>query len=290
MVAIQGSVRRAARNGDRVVPRVWAAGETHRGHVRETNQDVIVVEPDIGLFAVLDGMGGANAGDVAARLGGEQMAACVRRKLRSERHRPRTLLELALHTAAIEVFKAAEQRVEYHGMGTTVVACLILDPARVVVGHAGDSRAYLLRNGELAALTRDHTVAQRLVDAGALRSDEAERSPHRHMLTRNLGRAYSAGPDIVEQTLAPGDRLLLCSDGLYGGVPAHAIRRVLGASAAPAQIAHELVELALRGEASDNISAIVIGVDSDRPRAATPRPSSRTRVRRARAPAPRKRR
>jgi protein phosphatase len=285
MAAIQGSARRgregAARDGDRMPLRVWGGGETHRGHVRETNQDVILVEPDLGLYAVLDGMGGANAGDVAARLGGEEIAACIRKNSRVRRRSPRKLLELALHTAAVEVFRAAEERLECHGMGTTVVACLVVDPTRVVVGHAGDSRAYLLRGGELAVLTRDHTAAQRLVDAGALRLDEMERSPHRHLLTRNLGRAYGVHADILERTLEPGDRLLLCSDGLYGGASMRAIKRVLGTRAAPGQIAHKLVELALRGAAADNISAVVIAVDGDRARGAKPR-SSRARARRSR--------
>jgi len=238
-------------------------GETHRGHVREMNQDVILVEPDLELYAVLDGMGGANAGDIAARMAGKTIVAWIRQKRRLRRW-PHLLLERALNAAAVEVFTAAEERLEYRGMGTTVVACLVIEPTRVVVGHAGDSRAYLLRDGELAALTRDHTVAQRLVDERVLSSDEMARSPHRHLLTRNLGRAYGVRPDVLEQTLKPGDRLLLCSDGLYGGMSERAIQGVLEARDTAEQTAHRLVELALRGAASDNISAVVIAVDNSR--------------------------
>jgi PPM family protein phosphatase len=279
--------RGAARHGDRTTTRLSGGGETHRGHVRETNQDVILVEPDLGLYAVLDGMGGANAGDVAARLAGEAIVACIRQKPRIRRRWPHHVLERALHAAAVEVFTAAEKRLEYRGMGTTVVACLVIEPTRVVVGHAGDSRAYLWRDGELAALTRDHTVAQRLVDAGVLSSGEMESSPHRHLLTRNLGRAYGVCPDVLEQTLKPGDRLLLCSDGLYGGTSERAIRRALGARDAPEQVAHNLVELALRGAASDNISAVVIAVDGGRARAATHRRPARAQARRPRTSGPR---
>jgi len=225
------------------------------------DQDVILVEPDLGVYAVLDGMGGANAGDVAARLASETIVACIRQKRRLRRRWPHVLLERALHAAAVEVFTAAEERLEYRAMGTTVVACLVIELTRVVVGHAGDSRAYLLRDGELAALTRDHTVAQRLVDERVLSSDEMARSPHRHLLTRNLGRGYGVHPDVLEQSLKPGDRLLLCSDGLYGAIPDRAIQGVLGASNTAEQIAHQLVELALRGAASDNISAVVLAVD-----------------------------
>jgi protein phosphatase len=259
--------------------RLWAGGETHRGHIRDTNQDVILVEPDLGLYAVLDGMGGANAGDVAASMASQEIAASMRKMSRIRRRSPRKALELALNTAAVEVFMAAEQRLDYRGMGTTVVACLVIEPTHVVIGHAGDSRAYLLRDGKLGALTRDHTVAQRLVDAGALRADEMESCPQRHLLTRNLGREYGVGPDVLELKLKRGDRLLLCSDGLYGGAPLGAIRRVLGSGAAPTRVARRLIELVLRGEASDNISAIVLAVDDGPAPAAKPRRSSRNQVR-----------
>jgi protein phosphatase len=230
--------------------RLWGGGETHCGHVRESNQDVIIVEPDLGLYAVLDGMGGANAGDVAARMAAQEIVAFFRRKSRIRRRSPHQLLELALHTAAVQVFTAANERPDYRGMGTTVVACLVVDPTRAVIGHAGDSRAYLLRDGQLTALTRDHTGAP-------------------HMLTRNLGRAYGVVPDVLELALKPGDRLLLCSDGLYGGAPMAAIRRVLGSSAAPERVAHQLVARVLKGDAADNVSAVVIAVDRGRDRAAT---------------------
>ena len=267
---------------------LWGGGETHRGHVREDNQDVILVESDLGLYAVLDGMGGANAGDVAARTAGQAIAACIRKKSRIRRRSPRQLLELALHTANVEVFTSAQQRPDYRGMGTTVVACLVVDPTRVVIGHAGDSRAYLLRDEELVALTRDHTVAQYLVDAGALSLHEMERSPDKHRLTRNLGHAYGVRLDVLEQTLKPGDRLLLCSDGLYGGTSVDSIRRVLASRDAPEQAAHNLVELVLRGTASDNISAIVLAVEGGQVRAAKDRRPSPTETRQPRASGPRK--
>ena len=261
------------------VIKLWAGGETHRGHIRKTNQDVILVEPDLGLYAVLDGMGGAKAGDVAARMAGEEIAASIRKMSRMRRRSPGQAVELALHTAAVEVFMAAEKQLAYRGMGTTVVACLVVEPTHVVIGHAGDSRAYLLRDGKLRALTRDHTVAQRLVDAGALRVDEAESCPQKHFLTRNIGREYGVQPDVLELELKQGDRLLLCSDGLYGGASVGSIQRVLGSREAPTRVARRLVELALRGEAADNISAIVLAAENDRAPAARRRRSSRGQVR-----------
>jgi serine/threonine protein phosphatase PrpC len=265
--------------------RLLAGGETHRGHVRDSNQDVILVEPELGLYAVLDGMGGANAGDVAARLAAAKIVEGVRQP-RNRPCLPRQVLELALHSAAVEVFRAANERPEYQGMGTTVVACLVAAPTRVVIAHAGDSRAYMLRDGQLEAMTRDHTVAQRLIEAGTLRLDDRESSPHRHVLTRNLGRDHGVLADVVEHALKPGDRLLLCSDGLYGGVPEGAIRRALGSSDPPERIAHNLVTLALHGEALDNVSAVVIAAEGDRARPAAHRRSSRAQARRSRASGP----
>jgi protein phosphatase len=249
--------RRCAGND---TPRICGGGGTHVGHVRERNEDVILIEPELGLYAVLDGMGGHSAGDVAARLAADEIAAFVRQHARIRRRWPRELLDFALRTASVRIFRAGERRWEHRGMGTTVVACLVADPTRVVVGHVGDSRAYLLRDRNLAALTRDHTVAQELVDAGEYTPERAARSIGKNMLRRHLG-DLRVQPDVVEQTLRPGDRLLLCSDGLHGAVPERSIRRVLAQRGPPEQIAHRLVALALKGEASDNISAVVVAVD-----------------------------
>ncbi len=133
------SGRGAARNGDRMTTRLWGGGETHRGHVREDNQDVILVDSGLGLYAVLDGMGRANAGDVAARMAGAKITACIHKKSRIRQHSPRQLLEFALHTAAVEVFTAGQERLDYRGMGTTVVALL---------GRRSDSRCDRPRWGQ----------------------------------------------------------------------------------------------------------------------------------------------
>jgi PPM family protein phosphatase len=275
MAAIQRRRGSAVRNDTALVR---GAGETHRGHVRSENQDVLIVEPRLGLYAVLDGMGGTSAGDVAAHLAARSIAACIRQKTRTRQRSAEELLHLAIRTASLEVFTAGVRKREHLGMGTTVVACLVVDPTRVVIGHVGDSRAYLLRDGRLAALTRDHTVVQAMVDVGELSLDAAGRYPERHALTRCVGNPRG-DPDVAEHRLRPGDRLLLCSDGLHGIAPARWIRRVLAGRGTPAQLAHRLVELALHFSAPDNVSAVVIAVDGGRARAVARRPS-RARSRR----------
>lgn len=241
--------------------RIYGAGETHRGKVRPSNQDVLIVEPGLGLYAVLDGMGGAKAGERAAQVAREAIVGFVRAHGASKRYTRSDLLEFAIDAAASAVYTAGAEQVDYEGMGTTVVACLAIEPDRIVIGHAGDSRAYLLRGGSLRALTRDHTLVQEFIDAGSMTPEQGERSNIKHVLTRNLGAENGVKAEMLEQALTPGDRLLLCSDGLYGGASLEALRSVLESRGRPARVASQLVELALAGEALDNVSAIVIDVE-----------------------------
>lgn len=241
--------------------RICGAGETHRGKVRPSNQDLLIVEPELGLYAVLDGMGGAKAGERAAQVARETLIGFIRAHGASKRYTRRELLEFAIDAAASAVFTAGAEQVDCEGMGTTIVACLAGEPGCIVIGHAGDSRAYLLREGGLRALTRDHTLVQEFIDSGSMTPEQGEQSPIRHVLSRNLGAENGVKADMLEQAIEPGDRLLLCSDGLYGGASPEEVCRVLESRHPPAQIASQLIELALSGLAVDNISAIVIDVE-----------------------------
>ena len=237
-------------------PGMRVAGDTNVGMLRTTNEDSLIVDPVHNLYAVFDGMGGANAGDIAS-----QMARDVIREFVAQHHHslhPRALLESAIQAGTAAVWNAAQSNRERHGMGTTVVACLVIDPGHVVIGHVGDSRAYVLRGGRLQALTRDHTIVEELVDRGLLSLEEADRHPYKNVLSRNLGARPETRIDLIELELQPGDRLLLCSDGLYGYAAAEAIQYVLGSGDAPDHVARDLIDLALRGGGGDNVSTIVI--------------------------------
>ncbi|MEO6777383.1 MAG: Stp1/IreP family PP2C-type Ser/Thr phosphatase [Kofleriaceae bacterium] len=235
---------------------IRVAGDTHVGKVRTANEDSMIVDPVRGLYVVLDGMGGANAGDVASQTARDAIRELVmERRMTME---PRALLEAAIQHASATVWHAAQQARERHGMGTTVVACIVVDPTRAVVAHVGDSRAYLLRNGRVQMLTRDHTIVEELVDKGLLSADEAERHPYKNVLSRNLGAKPEAKVDLVDVELRPGDRLMLCSDGLYGYASAEAIQYLLGSGDAPEHVARDLIDLALRGGGGDNVTTIVI--------------------------------
>lgn len=243
-------------------PRAWfnGVGDSQRGKARAKNQDAILLEPDLGLYAVFDGMGGARAGEVAAQLARETLLRFVAKHFASRRYTPPKLLEAAIDAAATVVFTAANEDEERQGMGTTVVACLVVDPRRVVLGYAGDSRAYVLRDGRLQLLTRDHTVVQRLIDAGSLPVEQAAESPYRSLLTRNLGMEKGVEPEMLEQAVNPGDRLLLCSDGLHDRASVEDLQRVLMSTAKSEEVVHDLIELALYGGGTDDISAIVLDV------------------------------
>lgn len=246
-------------------PGLRAAGDTHVGKVRTANEDAMIVDPQRGLYVVLDGMGGANAGDIASQTARDAIRDfVVQRRLTME---PKALLEAAIQYGCAAVFNAAQQARERHGMGTTVVACLVVDPAgqRVVIAHVGDSRAYLLRQGRLQALTRDHTIVEELVDRGVLSAEDAERHPYKNVLSRNLGAKPDTKVDSVELELRPGDRLLLCSDGLYGYASTEGMQYLLGSGDPPDVVARDLIDLALRGGGGDNVSAIVIEVPQAAP-------------------------
>jgi protein phosphatase len=237
-------------------PALRVAGDSHIGRVRTTNEDALIVEPGLGLYAVLDGMGGASAGDIASQLARDTICDFVldRRVALSAPD----LLEAALAAGSAAVFGDAQRNRDRHGMGTTAVACLVIDPQHVVIAHVGDSRAYLLRDGRLQALTRDHTIVEELVERGLLTAEEAERHPYKNVLSRNLGAKPETRVDRLELELRPGDRLLLCSDGLYGYASAEAIQYLLGSGDAPEHVARDLIELALRGGGGDNVSTLVI--------------------------------
>jgi protein phosphatase len=232
------------------------AGDTHVGKVRTTNEDAMICDPVRGLYVVLDGMGGANAGDIASQTARDAIRDFVtQRRLTMD---PRSLLEAAIQHGSAAVWMAAQQARERHGMGTTVVACLVVDAKRVVIAHVGDSRAYLLRHGRLQALTRDHTIVEELVDRGVLSAEDAERHPYKNVLSRNLGAKPETRVDMVELDLRAGDRLLLCSDGLYGYASPEGIQYLLGSGDPPDAVARDLIDLALRGGGGDNVSVIVL--------------------------------
>ena len=215
---------------------------------RKTNEDTYVVEPP--LYAVCDGMGGANAGEVASGMAAETLAAEIAKG---------TSLPKAAAAANAAVYRRAHDNVEQTGMGTTLTA-FVLEGDTARFAHIGDSRAYLLRDGELRQVTDDHSLVGEMMRDGRLTEEEAAVHPHRSILSRALGTEAQARIDEYSEDLLPGDVLLLCSDGLSGPVPADAIRVAL-TRADPQAAAERLILEARKQGGPDNITAVVVRLD-----------------------------
>jgi len=224
---------------------------TDIGLHRKTNEDTFVVAPP--LFAVCDGMGGAQAGEVASGLAAETLAAAV------ADGRP---LLAAAEQANAAVFQRASDDIGHAGMGTTLTAVVLAGDTGHFV-HIGDSRAYLLRDGALEQLSDDHSLVGEMVRDGRLSEEEAASHPHRSILSRALGTEPLARIDEFEVDLRAGDVLLLCSDGLSGAVPAEAISKALG-RAAPDDAAAKLIAEARKHGGPDNITVVVLRLDEPR--------------------------
>jgi PPM family protein phosphatase len=219
---------------------------------RKTNEDAFVVAPP--LFAVCDGMGGAQAGEVASALAAETLAVAV------ATGRP---LLVAAEEANGAVFARANENAEQSGMGTTLTALVLEgDSGRFV--HIGDSRVYLLRGGVLQQLSDDHSLVGEMVRDGRLSEQEAQVHPHRSILSRALGTEAIARIDEFEVDLLPGDVILLCSDGLSGPVKAESIRKALDRDD-PADAARKLIAEARKHGGPDNITALVLRFEDPTP-------------------------
>lgn len=232
------------------------AARSHTGLVRQTNQDSGYAGPH--LLVVADGMGGHAAGDVASSVA---IGHLVPLDDDTAGSRALALLERAIADANDELARTTADSPEMAGMGTTVTAILRTD-RKLAVAHIGDSRAYLLRDGELAQITKDHTYVQRLVDEGRITAEEAEHHPQGNLVTRVLTGQPGDEPDTSWREARADDRFLLCSDGISGYIARDTIESVLAEADTPAQAADKLVDLALRSGAPDNATAIVADVVS----------------------------
>ncbi|MEH0985071.1 PP2C family protein-serine/threonine phosphatase [Micromonospora sp. CPCC 205556] len=226
------------------------AAHSDRGLIRDGNQDSVYAGPR--LLAVADGMGGMAAGDVASNIVIGAMAPL-------DEDVPGDALVDALRsavgTANQQLRDTVDANPQLEGMGTTLTATLF-SGSKLGMVHIGDSRAYLLRNGEFAQITKDDTYVQMLVDEGRISAEEASSHPQRSLLTRALD-GRDIDPEYSVRQVLPGDRYLICSDGLSGVVSADTIGDTLREYTDPQQCVERLVQLALRGGGPDNITVII---------------------------------
>ena len=222
------------------------------GRVRKNNPDSGFASPH--LLIVADGVGGAARGDIAS-----STAVQILRRL--DGPPPEDMVEAlagALHRAHDRIAELVDEDPELDGTSTTVTAALF-DGSRVTVGHVGDSRGYLLRDGTLSQLTKDHTFVQSLIDEGRITEEESRTHPHRNLILRALDGVHETDPDLFDVELAPGDRILLCSDGCSGVLDAGRIADILGTGSVDYAVV-ELVRASLDAGSTDNVTVVVADV------------------------------
>jgi protein phosphatase len=222
------------------------------GRVRKNNQDSGFAGPH--LLMVADGVGGAARGDIAS-----STAVQILRRL--DAPPPENMVEAmagAIHRAHDRLAELVDEDPELDGTSTTITAALF-DGTKITVGHVGDSRGYLLREGTLSRLTKDHTFVQGLIDEGRITEEEARTHPHRNLILRAVDGVHETDPDLFDVDLAPGDRILLCSDGCSGVLDDDRIADILGTGSVD-YAAVELIRASLDAGSSDNVTAVVADV------------------------------
>lgn len=224
---------------------------TDIGCLRDHNEDSLVVTPP--LFAVADGMGGHAAGEVASEIAVRVLSE------QAPAHPDGAALGRAIEEANRAIIQAAHEGRGRQGMGTTMTAAM-LEGERLVIAQVGDSRAYLLHQGKLQQLTRDHSLMADMIEAGQLTPEEARTHPQRSVITRALGSDTHLHPDIYEINVETGDRLLICSDGLSGMVFDDEIENTLRRVQDPQRCASQLVNEAIAAGGHDNVTVIVADV------------------------------
>jgi serine/threonine protein phosphatase PrpC len=249
--------------------KILSFGATDPGKKRDNNEDSYLVNDELRLYAVADGVGGSEAGEVASRIAVDTIGGAMpdllgdKDRTPSGEMRSGDVPELAAFRHAVllanrNIIGEAGKNPARTGMGTTLTA-LLLARKRAFLAHIGDSRAYRFRDGTLAQLTNDHSVVAEQVRSGLITAAQARTSPYRHVITQALGIDGEAAPDLMEHPVKPGDTFLLCSDGLTEMVGDREIGRILTGSA-PADAAQKLIDAANEEGGVDNITAVVVQV------------------------------
>ncbi len=236
----------------------WA-GITHVGKVRSVNEDQFLAEPPV--FLVADGMGGHDCGDVASALVTDAFISLVGRDAVETE-----VVERAVFDANSAVRRAAAHARSERAMGTTLVALVLVGAAgaeRWVAVNVGDSRLYRLASGVLEQITTDHSLVQEMVAAGSITASEARTHPERNVVTRAMGISEAIVADFAYLDVREGDRFLLCSDGVHGELADEQLRVLLSRAGGPDEVAQVVCDAVLRGDARDNLTAVVIDVLGD---------------------------
>lgn len=231
---------------------------TDKGLRRESNQDSCLINKDLGLFIVADGMGGHSGGEVASSMAVETVEE-IALHADSQKKSPRELILQFYEEASRRIFdKAATERPELAGMGTTMVMSY-LRGKHMYVGNVGDSRCYLFKKPHLWQITEDHSLINEQLRAGVMTEEQVHQFVGRNVITRSVGYERDVYPDIIDREVAPGEIFLLCSDGLSGLVTDQKISEILNENT-PDKVVKACVEQALANGGDDNVTVMVIQI------------------------------
>jgi protein phosphatase len=245
---------------------VVLVGKTDVGMVRDHNEDSLAVESDIGLGVVADGMGGHAGGEMASAIAVKSITSWVRENIGkvdewdanpSGESPQLRILSQAIQRSCADIHQAARENPVLSGMGTTVVSVWVRG-TRAAIGHVGDSRVYLARNGHVLQVTDDHSLVNEQIKAGVISPEQARHSRFKNIITRSVGFEPDVAVDSYVMELSPGDKMLLCSDGLSNFVEATEVGGILQGSIEEAP--DKLIALANRRGGDDNITALCLEV------------------------------
>lgn len=252
--------------------RILATGLTDVGCVRKHNEDNLLVDTELGLFLVADGLGGHAAGEVASQIVVDRVGQFIGDTIEHDRTWPMDYdmsltydgnrLKSALLLADKAIVEDIRQNPERESMGSTVVACLVRDN-HVTMVHVGDSRAYLINPSGIRQVTKDHSWVAEQVASGILTVDEARKHPFRNVITQALGNGGELDVAFQEMDAQELDRLLLCSDGLSGMIPDAEVLEIVQKAPSLEEATDRLVKKAKENGGEDNITVIIIGFEPD---------------------------
>ncbi len=232
--------------------KVWV--KTDKGLKRESNQDAFLVNPDLGLYIVADGMGGHSGGEVASSLAVKTMQEFISEK-KAQYNSPVDLLSHAYAEASRVVYDHAHLKSpDLIGMGTTMVAMLIAKTT-LYIGNIGDSRAYLFRKPHIWQLTEDHSLANEQLRAGIIDEEQYKNFVGKNLITRSVGYEREVIPDVIEREIVPGDQILICSDGLSGLVNDNDLASILRQTS-PEKVVDACIDRALSQGGHDNVTVL----------------------------------
>jgi serine/threonine protein phosphatase PrpC len=240
---------------------LFVAARTDVGRIRSGNEDSFFAEANeqCGVFIVADGMGGHGAGEVASAMAVQILARELKDIKDLRGSEPTTRVEEALRRANVAIYQRTVTEVDKQGMGTTASVLLMAD-GRYLIGQVGDSRIYLLRDGSLTQLTKDHSYVQEQVDLGNLTEEQARYHPYSNVITRCVGASTDVEPDTYAGEIRAGDIYLVASDGLTGMVDNRRLQQLLSSPLTPGRKVDKLIDEANGRGGLDNITAIVIHV------------------------------